>query len=52
MLNAAAPGDNLSARAASRGANMQVVRSEEHSLHFPQGELFGGELVTLFERPG
>ena len=30
---------------------MKVVYSEDHRLHFPQGELFGGELVTPFERP-
>ena len=30
---------------------MQVFHSEAHRLHFPQGELSGGELVTPFERP-
>ena len=30
---------------------MKVVYSEEHRQHFPQGELWGGELVTPFERP-
>ncbi|MEX2519615.1 MAG: histone deacetylase family protein [Paracoccaceae bacterium] len=30
---------------------MKVVHSEDHRLHFPQGELHGGELVTPFERP-
>lgn len=30
---------------------MKVVFSEEHRLHFPQGEVYGGELVTPFERP-
>ena len=30
---------------------MQTVFSEDHRLHFPQGELFGGEFVTPFERP-
>ena len=30
---------------------MQTFFSEEHRLHFPQGELHGGELVTPFERP-
>ncbi len=30
---------------------MQVVLSEDHRLHFPKGELYGGELVTPFERP-
>ena len=30
---------------------MQVVFSEKHRAHFAQGELFGGELVTPFERP-
>lgn len=30
---------------------MKVVFSEDHRLHFPQGELWGGELVTPFERP-
>lgn len=30
---------------------MKTVHSEDHRLHFPQGELYGGELVTPFERP-
>lgn len=30
---------------------MKTVFSENHRLHFPQGELFGGQLVTPFERP-
>ena len=30
---------------------MKIVFSEEHRLHFPQGEVYGGELVTPFERP-
>jgi acetoin utilization deacetylase AcuC-like enzyme len=30
---------------------MKIVFSEDHRLHFPQGEIFGGELVTPFERP-
>jgi acetoin utilization deacetylase AcuC-like enzyme len=30
---------------------MKIVYSEDHRLHFPQGELWGGELVTPFERP-
>ena len=30
---------------------MRVFHSEAHRLHFPQGELAGGELVTPFERP-
>ena len=30
---------------------MKIVFSEDHRLHFPQGELYGGELVTPFERP-
>ncbi len=30
---------------------MQIVFSEEHRNHFPQGELAGGEFVTPFERP-
>jgi len=30
---------------------MQTFFSEAHRLHFPQGELHGGELVTPFERP-
>lgn len=30
---------------------MQTFFSELHRLHFPQGELSGGELVTPFERP-
>ena len=30
---------------------MKVVFSEEHREHFPQAEVYGGELVTPFERP-
>jgi acetoin utilization deacetylase AcuC-like enzyme len=30
---------------------MRTFFSEKHRLHFPQGELHGGELVTPFERP-
>ncbi len=30
---------------------MKTFFSEDHRLHFPQGELSGGELVTPFERP-
>ncbi len=30
---------------------MQTVHTDDHRLHFPQGELYGGELVTPFERP-
>ncbi len=30
---------------------MRTWFSEEHRLHFPQGELSGGELVTPYERP-
>lgn len=30
---------------------MKIVYSEDHRRHFPQGELYGGELVTPFERP-
>jgi acetoin utilization deacetylase AcuC-like enzyme len=30
---------------------MQIIYSEDHRLHFPQGEMYGGELVTPFERP-
>ena len=30
---------------------MKIVHSDDNRLHFPQGELFGGELVTPFERP-
>jgi acetoin utilization deacetylase AcuC-like enzyme len=30
---------------------MRIFFSEDHRLHFPQGELHGGELVTPFERP-
>ena len=30
---------------------MKYVHDDRHRLHFPQGELFGGELVTPFERP-
>lgn len=30
---------------------MKTVFSDDHRLHFPQGELYGGEFVTPFERP-
>jgi acetoin utilization deacetylase AcuC-like enzyme len=30
---------------------MKIVYSEDHRLHFAQGEVYGGELVTPFERP-
>ena len=30
---------------------MKIVYSDDHRLHFPQGEVYGGELVTPFERP-
>ena len=30
---------------------MKIVYTDEHRKHFPQGEIFGGELVTPFERP-
>ena len=30
---------------------MKTFFSEDHRLHFPQGELHGGQLVTPFERP-
>lgn len=30
---------------------MKIVRSELHRLHFPKGELYGGELVRPFECP-
>jgi len=30
---------------------MKTIYSEDHRLHFPQAELFGGEFVTPFERP-
>ncbi|MFQ6550201.1 histone deacetylase family protein [Aestuariibius sp. 2305UL40-4] len=30
---------------------MRVFFSEQHRLHFPQGELSGGELITPYERP-
>ncbi len=30
---------------------MKVVYSEDHRKHFAQGELYGGEFVTPFERP-
>jgi acetoin utilization deacetylase AcuC-like enzyme len=30
---------------------MLTIHSEDHRLHFPQGELNDGELVTPFERP-
>src|SRR5262245_36445005 len=30
---------------------MRIVYSENHRMHFPKGEIYGGELVTPFERP-
>lgn len=30
---------------------MRIFFSEDHRLHFPQAELFGGQFVTPFERP-
>jgi acetoin utilization deacetylase AcuC-like enzyme len=30
---------------------MKIVFSEDHRLHFAQGEVFGGQFVTPFERP-
>ena len=30
---------------------MKIVFSEDHRKHFAQGEVYGGELVTPFERP-
>ncbi len=30
---------------------MRIFFSEDHRLHFPQAELYGGEFVTPFERP-
>jgi len=30
---------------------MKIVHSDEHRAHFPQGEIYGGEFVTPFERP-
>ena len=30
---------------------MKVVKSEKHRLHFPRGELYGGEMVRPFECP-
>ena len=30
---------------------MLVVRSDDHHRHAPRGEIYGGELVTPFERP-
>ena len=30
---------------------MKTVRSEQHRLHFPKGELYGGQLVRPFECP-
>jgi acetoin utilization deacetylase AcuC-like enzyme len=30
---------------------MKIVFSEEHRKHFAQGEIYGGEFVTPFERP-
>ncbi|MDP9138071.1 MAG: histone deacetylase family protein, partial [Pseudomonadota bacterium] len=30
---------------------MKIVYSDKHRNHFPQGELFGGEFGTPFDRP-
>src|SRR4051794_22469707 len=30
---------------------MKIVYTDDHRLHFAQGELYGGEFVTPFERP-
>lgn len=30
---------------------MKTIFSDDHRLHFPQAELYGGEFVTPFERP-
>jgi acetoin utilization deacetylase AcuC-like enzyme len=30
---------------------MKIVYSDAHRAHFPQGEMYGGEFVTPFERP-
>ncbi len=30
---------------------MKVIYSQDHQLHFPRAELYGGEFVTPFERP-
>jgi acetoin utilization deacetylase AcuC-like enzyme len=30
---------------------MRIIYTDDHRLHFAQGEIFGGELVTPFERP-
>ena len=30
---------------------MKIVYSEDHRQHFAQGEIYGGEFVTPFERP-
>jgi acetoin utilization deacetylase AcuC-like enzyme len=30
---------------------MKIIYTDDHRLHFAQGEIFGGELVTPFERP-
>jgi acetoin utilization deacetylase AcuC-like enzyme len=30
---------------------VKIIHSDDNRLHFPQGELYGGELVTPFERP-
>ncbi|MEQ9488154.1 MAG: histone deacetylase family protein [Alphaproteobacteria bacterium] len=30
---------------------MKTFYSDDHRLHFPRGELYGGEMVTPFERP-
>jgi acetoin utilization deacetylase AcuC-like enzyme len=41
----------LQASAAGGRAAMKIVYTDDHRLHFPQGELHGGEFVTPFERP-
>jgi acetoin utilization deacetylase AcuC-like enzyme len=33
------------------GTIMKIICSDDHRSHFPQGEVYGGELVTPFERP-
>ncbi|HLF21306.1 MAG TPA: histone deacetylase family protein [Aestuariivirga sp.] len=30
---------------------MRIIHSDEHRTHFAQGEIYGGEFVTPFERP-
>jgi acetoin utilization deacetylase AcuC-like enzyme len=30
---------------------MKIIHSDEHRTHFAQGEIYGGEFVTPFERP-